>query len=47
VEVQLDTQGGKAAKALSIRRGAGFQPAMAAFVPPSGSTQARMPAVPA
>ena len=29
-----------AAKALNIRRGAGFQPAMAAFVPPSGSTPA-------
>ena len=38
---------GFAAKALNIRRGAGFQPAIAAFVPPSGSTPARTPALPA
>jgi len=37
----------QAAKALNIRRGSGFQPAMAAFVPPSGSTPARTPALPA
>ena len=37
----------QAAKALNIRRGAGFQPASAAFVPPSGSTPAGTPALPA
>jgi len=36
-----------AAKALNIRRGAGFQPAMTAFVPPWGLTPARTPALPA
>ena len=41
------TQRGFAAKALNIRGGAGFQPAMAAFVPPSGSTPAGTPALPA
>jgi len=43
----MTAQRGFAAKALNIRRGAGFQPAMAAFVPPSGSTPAGTPALPA
>jgi len=39
--------GERAAQALNIRRGAGFQPDMAAFVPPSASTPAGTPALPA